>query len=121
MQQTQTITITTYEAPPPPPPGNAKVVGTILWQIFSLPYASVTINGEQVTTDLNGNFELIIPIGTYTLHVNQLFFESAEFPLDLSEEKTYYMSIQLHAKLWTKIAAVAIPTSLLGVAIAFKR
>lgn len=113
MQLTRTIIITPYEGPPPPP-GYAKLVGHIAWGSVPAFFTTITLDGNQAVADLFGNFELTVPIGSYTLKTSNILYDPYQASLWLTED-IYEITIQLTLKTSVKILSALTGT----IAIAF--
>ena len=51
-----------------------------------IPYVAVSINGRTTVTDLNGNFSIEVPQGTYTLSVRTAMYSPFSTKIDVSTD-----------------------------------
>jgi len=83
--------------PPPPPPGPATITGQVIDSETELPIpdATVTADGHETTTGIDGIYSLSVEVGKYNITVNIEGYQTKLALVDASEEKTYTVNIAM--------------------------
>jgi len=83
----------------PKPEGNATIRGVVTDADTGTPIegATVTIDGNSVTTASNGSYSLVVAIGSYTISVSSEGYEMSTQSIDATEEGVYTVNITLRA------------------------
>jgi len=99
----------------------AVLSGKTLWWRIPIPKVAVDVDGYKAETDLQGKFEVTVPVGTYTIKASNPLFDPYEAEIDLPEQKAYETEIGLTMKLMVKAVAIAVPSALTGIGLALRR
>ena len=81
----------------PPPPSGATITGKVTDVKTGAPIvgATVVLEGLTSTTGSDGAYSFSIKVGSYTMSVSMIGYETKTVPVNAAEEKTYTIDISL--------------------------
>ena len=82
--------------PPAPPPGTGEISGTVTKEgdaKVPVPGMLVTADGYSTLTDANGNWELWLPVGTYTVIISGAGYatQSRTMPAQVGRSNSWHI------------------------------